>query len=130
MHGLKNTDGLNTEGQRAWHGLRQRADLSGRLRWFLDGSWSRRCDTLITKVQDDASEIFQDKCPFGKASKIWQSFFCLSITYTVPVYLNCLNFFTCVTPTVLTLIGKTTPLSIINCCTFRNAVKKIAMKVL
>lgn len=75
------------------------------------------------KAQGDVSQIFQEKQPFGKDSKIWLSFY-LSILYNVPVYLNCLDFLICMTLTALTLIGEITSLSIINCWTFRNAVKR------
>lgn len=79
-----------------WHA---RAKLWGRdyVGFYMDHNPK---DAMHFKAQDDVSEIFQDKCPFGKISKNWQSFFCLSIMYTVPVYLNRLDFFICMTLTI------------------------------
>lgn len=77
-------------------------------------------DAKHFKAQDDVSQIFQDKCAFWKASKICQSFFCLSIMYTVPVYLNWLDFFICMTLTAVTLTGEITSLSIIKGWPFRD----------
>lgn len=69
MHRLKNTDGLNTEGQRAWHGLRQRADLSGRLRWFLDGSWSEDATHLSPKFKMMPLRSFKTNVHLEKPAK-------------------------------------------------------------
>lgn len=65
------------------------AELSGRGDvGFLEGSpfpKMRGASSEKLSLRYDASEIFQDSDPFGKASKIWQSRFCLFITCTVPV---------------------------------------------
>lgn len=81
-------------------------------------------------LRDYAADMFQESDPFGKDSKIQQSHFRFFITYKVSAYLDRLySFSICLHDPYWVTSYRKKKITIINFCTFRNAVK-IAMKIL